>query len=29
MKTLKVAILGFGNAGRAFAKLMLKKKEQI
>ncbi len=29
MKTLKVAILGFGNAGRAFAKLMLEKRADI
>ncbi len=29
MKTLKIAILGFGNAGRAFAKLLLDKAEEI
>lgn len=29
MKTLRVAMLGFGNAGQAFAKLLLAKREEI
>jgi len=29
MKTLKIAMIGFGNAGRAFAKIILKKQEEI
>jgi len=29
MRELKVAMLGFGNAGRAFAELLLNKKEEI
>jgi homoserine dehydrogenase len=29
MRTIKIAMLGFGNAGRAFAKLILDKQEEI
>ncbi|MFL0247694.1 hypothetical protein [Candidatus Clostridium stratigraminis] len=29
MKTLKIAMFGFGNAGRAFAKLLIEKQEEI
>ena len=29
MKELRLALLGFGNAGRAFAKLLLEKEEKI
>lgn len=29
MKTLKIAMFGFGNVGRAFSKLLIDKKEQI
>lgn len=29
MKTLRLALLGFGNAGRAFARLLLEKREEI
>jgi len=29
MKKIKLTLLGFGNAGQAFAKLLSEKKEQI
>ena len=29
MQTKKLALLGFGNAGKAFAKLLMEKHEQI